>query len=131
MTNLFFYPFHHILAVLKVVKFIAMTLRNCRPFALSLFSEHADGVIPRALYSPENKYCSGCKLFRMRCNIPVLINPWITEQKRFVLLGNWIHFVPIFLKLFSQHFLINPLTPELNPSAQRCLSNFLQGILKF
>jgi hypothetical protein len=27
------------------------------------------------------------------------------------------------------HFNINPLTPELNPSAQRCLTRFLLGIL--
>jgi hypothetical protein len=27
--------------------------------------------------------------------------------------------------------LINPLTPELNPSAQRCLTRFFQGILIF
>jgi hypothetical protein len=33
----------------------------------------------------------------------------------------------------KQHFInhINPLTPELNPSAQRCLSRFLLGILIF
>jgi hypothetical protein len=29
--------------------------------------------------------------------------------------------------VFEQH--INPLTPELNPSAQRCLKRFLLGIL--
>jgi hypothetical protein len=28
-------------------------------------------------------------------------------------------------------FFINPLTPELNPSAQRCLPRFLLGILIF
>jgi hypothetical protein len=28
-------------------------------------------------------------------------------------------------------FMFNPLTPELNPSAQRCLPGFLQGILIF
>ena len=31
-------------------------------------------------------------------------NPWIIEQKNFLLLQNWVHIVPIFLKLFSQLF---------------------------
>jgi hypothetical protein len=31
----------------------------------------------------------------------------------------------------SQNSLLNPLTPELNPSAQRCLSRFFTGILIF
>ena len=31
-------------------------------------------------------------------------NPWIREQKNFLLLRNWVHFVPIFFKLFSQQF---------------------------
>jgi hypothetical protein len=29
------------------------------------------------------------------------------------------------------HLTINPLTPELNPPAQRCLARFLMGILLF
>jgi hypothetical protein len=33
-----------------------------------------------------------------------VVNPWITEQKNFVLLQNWVHIVPIFLRLFSQIF---------------------------
>jgi hypothetical protein len=33
-----------------------------------------------------------------------MINPWITEQKNFLLLRNWIRFVPIFFKLSSQLF---------------------------
>jgi hypothetical protein len=39
------------------------------------------------------------------------INPWITEQKNFLLLQNGVHFVPIFLKLLSHFFhdLINRL----------------------
>jgi len=31
-------------------------------------------------------------------------NPWITEQRNFLPLQNWAHVVPIFFKLFSQHF---------------------------
>jgi hypothetical protein len=30
------------------------------------------------------------------------INPWITEQKFSLLLLSWVHFEPIFFKLFSQ-----------------------------
>jgi hypothetical protein len=33
------------------------------------------------------------------------------------------------IDLFIQILVINPLTPELNPSAQRCLTRFLLGIL--
>ena len=65
----FVHPFHHFLSVLEVVKFMSMTQRNCWPFALSLFSVHVHGVITRARYSPDNKYCSGCNLFRMGCDI--------------------------------------------------------------
>jgi hypothetical protein len=32
------------------------------------------------------------------------INPCITEQKNFLILRNWVHFLPIFCKFFSQHF---------------------------
>jgi len=35
------------------------------------------------------------------------INPWIVEQKQFLLSWNWVHFVPIFLKLFSEHFFLS------------------------
>jgi hypothetical protein len=66
-AHFFFRPFHYFLAVLEVVKFMSVTLRNCRPFALSLFSVYADGVIPRAQYSPDNKYCFLCNLFQMEC----------------------------------------------------------------
>ena len=44
-------------------------------------------------------------------------NPWIIEQKNFLLLQNWVHIVPIFLKLFSQLFfkdLINRLNCSQN-----------------
>jgi hypothetical protein len=32
-------------------------------------------------------------------------------------------------KIFVSRKILNPLTPELNPSAQRCLTRFLLGIL--
>jgi hypothetical protein len=35
----------------------------------------------------------------------VPFNPWIMEQENFLLLKNWVHFVPLFLKLFSTTFL--------------------------
>jgi len=83
---LFFFvrPFHRFLAVLEVVKFMSMTRRNCRPFVLSLFSVHADGIIPRARYSPENKYCSGCNLFRMGCDIITVFEKYSPSETSFV-----------------------------------------------
>jgi hypothetical protein len=35
-----------------------------------------------------------------------VVNPWITEQKKknFLLLRNWVHFVPIFFNYFSNFF---------------------------
>jgi hypothetical protein len=36
--------------------------------------------------------------------MPLCFNPRITEQKTVLLLWNWLHFVPIFLKLLSQFF---------------------------
>jgi len=44
----------------------------------------------------------------------VKVNPWITEQKNFLLLWNWVHFVPIFFKLFSQHFFYQGFIYRLN-----------------
>jgi len=41
---------------------------------------------------------------RNTLNIMPIINPWITELKNFLHLWNWVHILPIFLKLFSQHF---------------------------
>jgi hypothetical protein len=38
------------------------------------------------------------------CQLSSVCDVWITEQKNFLLLRNWVHFVPIFLKLFSQLF---------------------------
>ena len=32
------------------------------------------------------------------------VSPWITQQEHFILLLHWVHFVHIFLKLFSQPF---------------------------
>ena len=88
MTTPFFcvcvHPFHRFLAVLEVVKFMSMTRRNCRPFVLSLFSVHADGIIPRARYSPENKYCSGCNLFRMGCDIITVFEKYSPSETSFV-----------------------------------------------
>jgi len=43
------------------------------------------------------------KLDKFHC-LPFLFNASITEQKNFLLLWNWTHSVPIFLKLFSEHF---------------------------
>jgi hypothetical protein len=41
--------------------------------------------------------------------IMVNLNPWITEQKYFLHLRNWICFVHTFLKLTSQHFFQCPI----------------------
>jgi hypothetical protein len=41
--------------------------------------------------------------------IIVNLNPWITEQKYFLHLRNWICSVPIFLKLTLQHFFHCPI----------------------
>ena len=78
---LFLHPFLHFLAVLEVVKFMPMTQRNCRPFALSLFSVHADGVKPRSRYSPDKKYCSDCNLFRVQGDIiPVFFKKSLSSR---------------------------------------------------
>jgi len=37
---------------------------------------------------------------------PNPFNPWIREQKNFIILRNWVNVVPIFLKLISQLFFI-------------------------
>jgi hypothetical protein len=39
--------------------------------------------------------------------------------------------VPVYISKLVGHWSINPLTPELNPSAQRCLPRFFTGILIF
>ena len=43
------------------------------------------------------------KLDKFHC-LSFLFNPSITEQRNFLLLWNWAHIVPIFLRLFSRHF---------------------------
>ena len=57
-------------------------------------------------------FCRACTYCATKTKYawPVCFNPWITEQKNFLLLQNWVHIVPIFLKLFSQHFFMFRLT---------------------
>jgi hypothetical protein len=43
------------------------------------------------------------KRVKFHC-LPFFFNPSIAEQKKYLLLCNWVHFVPIFLKLLSQQF---------------------------
>jgi len=46
------------------------------------------------------------ELFCMQLLLPnsISLNPWIREQKTFLLLRNWVHIVPRVFKLFSQPF---------------------------